>query len=466
MHLEHFFSLSFVVFVCYYLLGAAYYLLLNTVGFFEYLQRRREHEQEDYAMLSVSSFTIPVSVIIPARNEELWIADSVQSILNLNYPEFEVIIVDDGSTDRTLAILKDLLKLKFIHNPYTDHFSSGKILGLFKSDKYPKVTVLSKESKGQKAGALNAALNIAKYKFVCTMDADTILEENALLKVMAHVQKEPEKVIGVGSYFGLANGFKIQTGKILERTFSRRPIVTYQNIEYIRSFIGNRIAWSRFNAMPTIAGGFGVWRRDVLLELGGYDPAFSSEDIEFTFRAHDYIARHKKERYRIMMLPYYVAWTEGPSDVRSLIRQRNRWQRVTIETVWRYKYMLFNPKYGSFGFLTFPYFVVYEVFGVFFETASVLITLFGYGMGLLDERMFFGFFLLMVLYQSFISLIPLFAFNRAQEVFRTRDAAYFIFLSLLEFFWYRWILSLGKLSGTFSFLRGVRSFDQVPRLRM
>lgn len=462
---EVFFQIAFIIFVLYFFVLTLYYLILNVVSFFEYFKRRKEHDEEDYTALSVSSFTVPVSIIIPAHNEEVWIEDCVKSVLNLSYPEFEVIVVDDESTDKTLTILKSVLRLKFIHNPYTDHFSSGKIIGLYRSDQYPNVNVISKKAGSKKAGALNAGLNIAKYKFVCVMDADTILEDNALLKVMAHVQKDPERVIGIGSYFGLVNGFKIKDGKILERSFSQRPVVAYQNLEYIRSFIGNRIAWSKFNAMPTVAGGFGVWRRDVILELGGYDPNFSSEDIEFTFRAHGYIAKHKKKKYRIMMLPYYVGWTEGPADVRSLIQQRNRWQRVTIETIWRYKYMLFNPKYGGFGFITFPYVLFYEVLGVFFETASVLVTLLGFLAGLLDIEMFMAFFTLMILCQAFISLISLSAFNCVQELFKFKNASRLVLLGLVEFFWYRWIISWSKILGTFSFLRGVRTHDQVCRTR-
>lgn len=464
MTIHEFFIWSFWIFIFYYLFLIFYYFSLSVIGFFEYWRRGIQHREEDYIEISLSSFTVPVSLIIPAHNEELWISDNIKSVLNLKYPEFEVIIVDDGSTDKTIPILKSLLKLKFVNNPYTDHFSSGKILGLYKSEKYPNITVLSKESGGKKAAAVNAGLNLARYKFICVLDCDTIVQENALLNVMAQVQKDPEGIIGIGSYFGLANGFKIKEGKVLERSFSMKPIVAYQNIEYIRSFIGNRIAWSTFNAMPTIAGGFGVWRRDVVLKLRGYDSHFSSEDIEFTFRAHDYTAKHKNKHFRILMLPHCVGWTEGPNDLKALIGQRDRWQRVTIETIWRYKYMLFNPKYKMFGLFTFPYFVFYEVLGVFFEVASVAITLFGYLQGIIDLKLFVSIFLFMTLSQTVLSLLPLFIFNRNQEVFRLRDVAYFIFLSLIEFFWYRWIIGYAKILGTINYLRGVKSFNVVPRI--
>ena len=463
MLVNHFFLWSFWAFASYYLFLIFYYFILNLVGFFEYLRRGKEHQEENYEVLSFSSFTIPVSIIIPAHNEEIWIADCVQSILNLKYPEYEVIIVDDGSTDKTMSILKELLKLKFVYNSYTDHFSSGRIVGLYRSETYPHVTSISKISGGTKAAAVNAGLNIAKYKFICVLDCDTVLEEDALLKVMAEVHKDPEKVIGIGSYFGLVNGFKIRKGKVVEHSFSKKPIIAHQNLEYIRSFIGNRIGWSKFNAMPNVAGGFGVWRRDILLKLGGYDPQFSSEDIEFTFRAHDYRAKHRKNRYQILMLPHYVGWTEGPSDMVGLINQRDRWQRVTIEAVWRYKYMLFNPKFGMFGLFTFPYFVFYEVFGVFMEVASVIITICGYLMGYLNVDVFLGFVVLMTLSQTLASLMPLFTFNMDQELFKIEEIIYFIFLSLVEFFWYRWLISFGKIIGTFNYIRGVKTFNRIRR---
>ena len=462
----HFFTAAFFIFIAYYLLATAYYLILGGVGFFEDRKRARQHREEDYTAFSVSTFTIPVSVIIPAHNEEAWIRDSVQSILNLNYPEFELIVVDDGSTDKTLTILKETLELRFVFNPYVDHFQSGKVLGLFKSKLYPHVTVIHKESGQKKAGAVNAALNIAKYKFVCVMDGDTVLEPDIVLKVMAHIQKDPERLIGVGSYFGLANEFGIKDGRVIKKNFLRPPTVAYQDLEYVRSFIGARIAWSRWNTMPIVAGGFGLWRRDVFVELGGYDPQYSSEDVEFTFRAHDYVAKNSKLGYQILMLPYCAGWTEGPGDVSSLMKQRNRWHRVTAEAVWDYKYMMCNPRYGRFAFVTFPYFVLYEVLGVFFELGSILMTLVGYAFGFIDQRLFFGIFLFMVLCQALASLIPLFAFQRDQKIFNTKEISYFVCLGWIEFFWYRWIISFAKLLGTYDYLCGVRTYDRVRRFKV
>ncbi len=453
----------FIFFFSYFALVMVYYLALGVIGLFEGQKKKIEEAAEDFHLMASSAFTIPISIIIPAHNEEVWIADAVQSVIGLSYPQFEVIIVDDGSTDKTLDILKELLELEPQTKPYVDHFNAGKLFNIFISRKYPFVTVLSKESGHKKAGALNAALNLARYKYVCTIDADTVLEQDALLKVMAHVQKDPDKVIGIGSYYGLINGFKVYSGRIVERSFDLRPLIAYQNLEYIRTFIGNRIGWSSMNASPIISGGFAIWRRDIVLAVGGFAEYYSSEDLEFTFRVHEYLIKNRVKGYRIIMLPYFVGWTYGPAQERALIKQRNRWQRVADESVMRYKHAIFNPRYGMLGLVTLPYFLLYECLGVFFETASWIITLWGFWAGIISFNVFMTFFVFMFLWQTIVSLFSLLIFSRVTKVMKASYIAYLATLSLVEFFWYRWIILFAKLAGTLDYLKGVRSHDQFIR---
>ncbi|MDD5196866.1 MAG: glycosyltransferase [Candidatus Omnitrophica bacterium] len=455
----------FIFFFGYFLFLSVFYLFLAFLGFIEGRKRSWESQTEDYPLAYLASNAISVSIIMPARNEEGWIADALLSILNLNYPKFEVIIVDDGSQDQTLEIANKILELKPLDMPYVKHYKDGIIQTIFKSARYPNVTVISKDKGLKKAGAVNAGLNFARNEYVCVVDADTVLEQNALLKVMAHVGRNPDKIIGIGSYFGLSNDLKIKEGRILERHFSLNPLIAYQNLEYIRSFIGNRIGLSRYNAMPVVAGGFSMWRRDVLYELGGFSADFTCEDIEFTFRAHDYLVRNKDKDYRIVMLPYSVGWTEGPANVVSIISQRSRWQRVTNETVARYKYMMFNPRFGAFAFLTLPYFLLYEVFGVFFEIFGILCIGLGWVFGLLNLKIFLLFVLLMSLTQAITSIFSIFSFVRVQRLFPLYYIVYLMFLSLTEYLWYRWVISAAKLLGTYTFLRGVREHNQYKRAK-
>lgn len=455
----------FIFFFGYFLLLLAFYLFLAFLGFIEGKKRSWESQTEDYPLVYLASNAISVSIIIPARNEEGWIADALLSVLNLNYPKFEVIIVDDGSVDKTLETVDKILELELLDIPYIKHYKDGVVPKVFKSIKYPNVTVISKDAGMKKAGALNAGLNFARNEYVCFVDADTVLEQNALLKVMAYVDRDPDKIIGIGSYFGLSNDLKIEEGVILERRFFLNPLIAYQNLEYIRSFIGNRIGWSKYNAMPVVAGGFSMWRRDVLYELGGFSADFTCEDIEFTFRAHDYLVKNKDKDYRIVMLPYSIGWTEGPANVASLISQRSRWQRVTNETVARYKYMILNPHFGAFAFITLPYFLLYEVFGVFFEIISIFFVGLGWVLGVLDLKVFLLFILLMSLTQAFTSIFSIFSFVRIQRLFPLRYIIYLIFLSLTEFLWYRWVTSAARLLGTYTFLTGVKEHNQYKRAK-
>jgi len=460
---EHIYYVLFLVFISYFILLMLYYLLLGAISFFHVRRRLFEEKEEDYAFLFEKRATVPVSIIIPAHNEEVWIENTIKSLLNLKYPEYEIIVVDDASTDRTVEILDNVLKLRAEDKTYSDIFDTGTIKRISVSERYPNVTVINQTGRRGKARAMNSGLRFAKYDYVCGMDADTIIEPDALLVIMANILRDPEKVIGAGSYFGLLNGFKIEEGKVIERSFSYNPLIAYQNLEYLRSFIGNRLSWSVFNAVPILSGGVSVWRRDMLYELGGFDPGFSSEDIEITFRAQDHKVKSKKE-YRILSLPYYVGGTEGPSDVKSLILQRNRWQRVTHETIWEYRHMMCNPRYGWFGFLTFPYFVFYEVFGVFFEIISICAVTYGWLAGILHIGAFLGYLFLMLLVQTSTSLIVLGSFLREQQkVFRIKYVAYLIFLSFFEFFAYRWIISIAKIVGTVNYFRGIRTFEQYQR---
>jgi biofilm PGA synthesis N-glycosyltransferase PgaC len=454
---------AFVISLAYFLILTAYYIFLAFVGSVEELRRVLQGDKENYSLVYFSPIKISVSFIVPAHNEELWIGDSIKSLINLNYPDFEIIIVNDGSTDRTLEILNELLRLDPIDTMYTKHYDGGRVRGVLKSGRYPNITVIDKDQGSKKAGAVNAGLNLAKNDYVCVVDADTIFERDAMLKVMAQIEKEPDKIIGVGSYFGLVNGFKIKDGIIMEHNFSYNPIVAYQNLEYIRTFIGNRLAWSRFNAMPNVAGGFGVWRKDVIYDLGGFSKEFTCEDIELTFRAHDYVVKNKEKGYKILMLPFNVGWTEGPSNVASLVSQRNRWQRVIDETVWKYKYMAFNPKFGFFGFLTMPYFVLYESLGVFVEVLSIALVAAGWCLGMLETNVFIAYFLFMMLSQVFISLLSILAIVERQRIFKLRYILYLIILSFSEFFWYRWLIAFSKISGTIGYLSRNREYTTYDR---
>jgi poly-beta-1,6-N-acetyl-D-glucosamine synthase len=433
----------FIIFFSYFVLSFAYYLALGLISFIEQRKRFGEDSYEDYSSLVFSIYTLPVSILIPAHNEETWILDSVKSALNLSYPELEIIVIDDGSTDKTLELLNNEFRLEPLDRLPEQLFSCGKIRQAFRSAQHPNLTVVSKDSGFKKAGALNVGLEFARYKYICVLDADTILEPDALLKVMAHAVKDPDNVIGIGSYFGLVNGFKVKDGRIIEHSFSRNPLVVFQNLEYIRSFVFSRPAWSRLNATPVVAGGFAVWRKDIVLEVGGFSTEYTTEDVEFTFRIQDYILENKKRGYKILMLPYLVGWTEGPQDISHFFSQRCLWQKTVNEAVWKYRHIFLNIRHGLFAFFTLPYYVFVETLGAFLEAASIILVLWGWIAGILQVDVFLAVLALIVLANALISLLSvLFISLREREIFRPHVLYAFLIFSFTELFSYH-LLMLG-----------------------
>ncbi len=362
--------LRVMVLVCagYLLLVYAAYAALIVVGLFENSVRRLESASQDYGTVASSRFTIPVTVILAAFNEESGVTASIRSLLAQDYPEFEVIVVNDGSTDGTLERLREDFSLEPAERFPRLLIETGRVRGYYESAAHPGLLVIDKEN-GGKADALNAGINAARFRYVCGVDADAIFFPDALLRGMRLVLSDPGRILGVTCHLAIAESpGRTASAPAGHRPVERRPLLAYQHLDYLRAFFNNRIAWSRLDFMLCAVGAFQIWRRDVLEELGGFARGFTCEDIELTFRIHETYLRAGRD-YRILCLPDTVGVTEGPDTVRKLVAQRERWQRVILETVWSYRRMLGRPRYRSVGLLGVPYYVLSEVLAPVFEVA-------------------------------------------------------------------------------------------------
>ena len=319
--------------------------------------RAREARLEDFDTLLTSPFTIPVSIIAPAFNEEVGIYGSVRSLLALDYPEYEVIVVNDGSRDGTLTELAKDFDLEVVEAKAKPSLSASAIRGVYRSRSYPRLTVIDKVN-GGKADALNCGINFARFRYICCVDTDTVYYQTALLKGMRLIVQDPATVVGVTSQVALSR--HPERTAVSDRRIDRHPLIAYQTFDYLRAFVAARLAWSAGNYMLCSVGAFAIWRRDVVLELQGFSRSFTCEDIEFTFRVHRHF-RKTGTPYRVHSLTDPVGVTEGPQSIRSLVSQRARWQRVIAETVWSYRGMLCNPRYGTVGCVGMPYYVTAEV---------------------------------------------------------------------------------------------------------
>ncbi len=360
MTLEALLRASVLACTLYLLLVYGMYVWLMLVGFVETRRRLRERAGDDLDLLAATRFAPGVSVIIPAYNESIGMADAVRSLLEIDYPDFEVIVVNDGSTDDTLAGLVEALGLVPAGASSRAVVPSEPVTGYYSLPGDRRLLVVDKAN-GGKADALNAGLNHCRHRYVCAVDADMVFTRTALSRAMREIVSDPAHIVGLTSFFEIAR----EPARSLEDGVrftgpETRPIFAFQTLDFLRSFFNNRIPWARHNFMLCAAGAFQIWRRDLVDEVGGWSPDFTCEDIELTFRVHR-VLRDRGASYRIACLPDCVGVTEGPDTFRKLVSQRERWQRVILETCWDNRRMCFNPRYGKVGLLGLPYYLLAEI---------------------------------------------------------------------------------------------------------
>lgn len=452
----------YIACLVYFLAVNLYYAVLFIFASSENRLRVQQQRHEDFFAISRSRHTLPVSVIIPAYNEEQPISNCLYSLTRLDYPQYEVIVVNDGSKDRTLDVLKEEFKLARVDIFSRRHFETAEIRAVYRSTVYKEFYVIDKAN-GGKADSLNAGINFSRYPYVCTCDADTIFEPDALLKGMRMILRDPQKIVAVGSLIGINNGCEIEKGEIKRFGLPREPIVVLQVIEYLRSFLLNRLAWTRLNFMLVVSGAFAIYRRNILIELGGFSKEFTCEDIEMTFRVHEHMRRNRLP-YRILSLPGSVSWTEAPHTAKNLYRQRHRWQRVICETFWSYKRMFFNPRYGTVGMLGMPYYLFGEVLPWIPEVAALVIIPLAIWLGVFSWMPLLLFIGIYSLTNVFISLLAIFLNDIGSRSFTLKEIRRLIFLSFVESFGYRQLLSAARIAGTIGFLRGQKGWQKFTRV--
>ena len=414
--------------------------------------------------LRTSTLAPPISILVPARNEEKGIVESVRSLLALDYPEIEVVVINDGSTDGTLTLLRHEFRLVRTDILHVSDIPTAPVRGVYVSMVDRRLVVLDKESCGRKADALNAGLNAASSPFICAVDADAILESDALLRVMAPTLADPTRVIASGGIVRVVNGSTIDHGEVRQVKLPNTVIETLQVIEYLRSFLVGRQGWAQFNLLVIISGAFGVFRRDVCRQVGGFRTGAIGEDMDLVVRMHRY-AREHGEAYRVAFVPDPVCWTEAPSTYRSLARQRTRWQNGLADVLWRNRDMLGNPRYGAIGFLALPYQWLFEFF-------APLIELFGWAsiiaatwLGALHPSFFVGFLLFGYLFGTLISIgavvIEEMTYHRYND---PRDLVRLIGACLLEIIPYRQLNALWRLVGMWQFVTGRNAWQMIDRV--
>jgi cellulose synthase/poly-beta-1,6-N-acetylglucosamine synthase-like glycosyltransferase len=422
-----------------------YFVVLNTatlalvsIAAVHIIRRARRAQFVGSDDTFANPLTPPISIVAPAHNEAAVIHESVQAMLGLRYSEFEVIVVDDGSTDGTFAILEAAYGLERIERTSPGQVPTiGEVRSVYGSTTCEGLTVVRKVSAGLRADAVNVGIDLAKYPLVCLVDADSILDETALLRVVQPFVEDPERVIASGGVVAVANGASVYRGRIENVRHSRRRIARIQSVEYARSFLLGRLGWAQLNSLLIISGAFGLFRRDVLLRVGGLDLASMGEDAELVVTLHEHMRRDKRD-YRIAYVPEPVAWTEVPDTLAVLGRQRRRWSRGLAQIMTKHRRMIGNPRFGRVGLLALPFYFVFELVSPVIELAGLAAMIAGFAVGAIDWQYAVWFAAIAMAYSLFVSACAL----TVEEIMfrrypRWTDLQRSFFAAIYEMFGYR-----------------------------
>ena len=447
----------------------AYFLILNISYIFLFLISLREVLRflrrtffSDYQQILRSNMTLPITLIVPAHNEEKTIVDTVRSLQMLNYPEFEIIVVNDGSRDDTLNRLLSAYELRRVDRVYKRSLATRPVQALYASPLVPNLTVVDKEG-GGKADALNCGINLSKYPLFCSMDADSVIEDDALLKAVKPFMEWPDETVAVGGIVRCANGCTIADGRVTKIALPKRFLPVFQVVEYLRAFLSGRLGWSALKGLLLISGAFGVYRKSAVVEVGGYDGSTDTEDLELVMALHE-INRAKRRPYRIVFVPDPVCWTEVPGNWNMLRRQRNRWHRGMLQSLSRHRKMLFNPRYGVIGMVVCPYFLIFETMGPFVETLGYISVPLAWALGLLNTEFFVLFFVLAVAFGVFLSVAAILLEEISYRRYPTwEDLWKLLVCGILENFGFRQLLALFKIQAFWEYLRGLRRWGMLER---
>jgi len=441
-------------------------IVLFSLMFLSYRDMRRRLAQNfytDYEAVAKSHFTFPVSVLLSAHNEEKSVVEAVRSVLTMDYPEFELIVINDGSTDATLAVLASEFQLErrdsIVRRSIAD---SGVIRAIYSSASVPNLLVIDKEH-GGKSESLNAGINVSRYPLFCTIDADAMFEGNALLRAVRPFLEDPERVIAVGGQVRVVNGCRVTRGRVVEPRLPQSVLAAFQVVEYLRAFVGSRLGLSAMNNLLILSGVFSLFRKDVIIEIGGYRTDVVTEDMELVLRLH-HTMRRQRRPYAIVYLPDPICWTEVPERFAALARQRGRWHRGLVHSLWLHRSLLWERTAGSLRWIGMPYYILFEMLAPVIELLGYIILPIAYVLNLISPVHFWAFLFLSVTAGAFLSISAVLLEERSFGLYRSwGDFCMMVAISVIENVTFRLVTLAFRLGAMVDILLGRGGWGKQER---
>ncbi len=437
------------------------YIAQLIISFIRVRRNDKARQSNDYGRYVASENLLPISLLIPAYNEEENIVSNIRSLLTIDYPQFEIVVVNDGSTDHTHDRVVEAFGLYPIETAVKTSLPTKEFRGVYYNIEYPNLIYVDKEN-GGKSDALNAGINVSSYPLFACLDADSRIEPDALLKLSIEFLKNTDTIVA-GGLVRIANGFKIKDGRVSGFSMPPQMIERFQIVEYYRSFLSGRVSWGATNSMLIVSGAFGVFQKQAVIEVGGYKTNTIGEDMEIVVRLHEYMRAHKR-RYKIIFCEDSVCWTQGPMSLRDIRSQRRRWQIGLLDTLLAHKRLFLNPRYGSVGLLAIPYNWVFELLGAAVEALGYVIIPFSLVMGELNLFFFTLYFLLAVLLGVILSMgsLILEQYTR-RSVMSAKQCLSLSLYAILENFGYRQVITLFRLEGILKYRKLRETWGNIRR---
>lgn len=449
--------------IVYFVIINSIYTLLNVLAFAEVHDQASRDIIEDSEQILRSKLTPGLSILIPCYNEEAGIVDSVHSMLTARYPHTEVIVINDGSSDNTLEALVEEFELRQTKRVMRRTLRTMPVKGIYRGPFDPRLLVIDKVN-GGKADALNVGLNASRMPYVLTIDADVILDEDSLLRIMKPIIDDPGRAVAGGGIVRIVNECKVKGAQVVQKRLPKKPLVLFQIVEYFRAFTAGRAGFSRLNSLVIASGAFSILKADIARHIGGFKLGTVGEDLEIIVKLHHKLRREGYGDYKVFYAAFPICWTEVPEKMKVLARQRSRWQRGLSETLWRYKSMVFNPRYGRIGLFAMPFFFFVEWLGPVIETAGYAYFLYLLFSGQFSEWFFFPFLTIAVLWGMFLSILSVVMQDlEFRWLSRWSSLVRLLGFSLLENLGYRQLTLIWRLRGLSGWIFRRKGWGAMPR---
>lgn len=444
----------------YFVIANGFYTVLMIGAAAGVILHKRRLRFEDFSHIRHSPLAPPVSVILPAYNEEAVIVQSVLALLKTEYPQLEVVVVDDGSTDSTLTRLIEHFRLSRTHRIYRPELPTPRPLCFYASTELPQLLVIRKEHSG-KAKTLNVGINAARTPYFCTVDADSVLEPDALLRLMAPVMASPVNTGVSAGIIRILNGCEVEDGVVKKVKLPSRWIERFQVAEYLRTFLLGRVGWDLGGGTLIVSGALAVFHRKTVIECGGFSNATVTEDMELVVRLHKWKAGQRR-RLRLSFTSDPVCWTQCPQNVKMLARQRRRWHLGLCQTVWEHRPLMFDPAHGFVGMVSFPFHVLIEGLGALVEALGYVSLPLAFAIHAAYASLYLSLAALCLVYAVFLSVCAL----ALEEVTYRRydnvpDLIRLIVAAALENLGYRQMVLFFRVQGLVRFLAGLHHWESV-----